>query len=83
MSYAHLGQTSAEASAAMREGAERLRQAMVDDQLRYAGAAVAVGHLQDQLDQELSQTPGGRLALRLARGWAALTKRIGRSRAHR
>ncbi|MGR3870971.1 hypothetical protein ACUXZZ_20555 [Streptomyces graminifolii] len=83
MSYAHLGQTSAEASAAMRDGAERLRAAMVDEQLRYTGATLAVHRLQDQLEQELGQTAGGRVALRLARWWATLIKVVGRGEGRR
>ncbi|MFG3050339.1 hypothetical protein ACGFZP_05195 [Kitasatospora sp. NPDC048239] len=40
-------------------------------ELRYAGTELAISRLQQELDSTLSQTWGGRLALRLARWYAA------------
>ncbi|WP_055525310.1 hypothetical protein [Streptomyces graminilatus] len=70
---ARFGQTSADALAAMNSGAEHLRRAMTDDDLRYAGVTMAVHRLYADLEQEIGKTRRGRLALRLAALWSRLS----------
>lgn len=69
----HFGQSSADALAAMNSGAEHLRHAMTDDDLRYVGATMTAHRLYSELEQEIGKTRYGRLALRLARLWARLS----------
>ncbi|MFJ8154824.1 hypothetical protein [Streptomyces sp. NPDC094468] len=83
MNHARLGQTSADALASASEGAALLRRAMTEGDLRYAGATLAVHRMYDEMVSELSQTRRGRVALRLACAWAAVSLRVKPSRSTR